>query len=327
MRYEKADVLLQLALEFQASRCGLSLADIEQKFAVSRRTAMRMRDAAQRAFPQLQQVESGDRTKRWRLPPGTADRLLSLTAEELAALEGAVRVLERDNRAEEARALAGLAVKVKALLKPDLARRIAPDLEALLESEGLAMRPGPRPRIDGQVVETLRQAIKAGCKIAICYRSRRERRSSDRVLGPYGFIHGHRNYLVARGDKAGGAPALFALPNILKAEIVPEPFVRDPDFSLHTFANRSFGLFQAEPFRTVWRFSPAVAEDAREFIFHPSQNLQPQPDGSLLVTLIAASEVEMAWHLTQWGDQVEVLEPPSLAALVNPRRMAWGARP
>ena len=37
--------------------------------------------------------------------------------------------------------------KVRALMKPDIARKVEPDLEAMLEAEGLAMRPGPRPRI------------------------------------------------------------------------------------------------------------------------------------------------------------------------------------
>ena len=36
MRYEKADNLLQLALEMQAARGGPSLADIERKFGLGR---------------------------------------------------------------------------------------------------------------------------------------------------------------------------------------------------------------------------------------------------------------------------------------------------
>ena len=51
LRYEKADNLLQLALEMQAARRGLSLQDIQERFRVGRRTAMRMRDAILRNFP------------------------------------------------------------------------------------------------------------------------------------------------------------------------------------------------------------------------------------------------------------------------------------
>ncbi|MDX9862966.1 MAG: WYL domain-containing protein, partial [Rhodospirillales bacterium] len=70
MRYEKADNLLQLALEMQAARGGLTLADIEHRFGCGRRTAMRMRDAVLRNFPQAEEVATDERTKRWRIPPG-----------------------------------------------------------------------------------------------------------------------------------------------------------------------------------------------------------------------------------------------------------------
>lgn len=84
LRYEKADNLLQLALEMQAARQGLSLPDIQERFGVGRRTAMRMRDAILRNFPQAIEVDTGEKTKRWRIPPGVLDRLVSFSADELA---------------------------------------------------------------------------------------------------------------------------------------------------------------------------------------------------------------------------------------------------
>lgn len=328
MRYEKADNLLQLALELQAARGGLSLAEIEGKFGVGRRTAMRMRDAVLRNFPQCEEVETGDRTKRWRIPTGTLDRLVAFTAEELAALESAARLLERDNREGEAAELATLGAKLRALLKPELARKVEPDLEALLEAEGLAMRPGPKPRIDLSVVGELREAIKACRKVRIQYRNRKTKQVNARLVHPYGFLHGHRNYLVAyhENPKANNV-VLFALPHIQGVEVTDEPFTREADFSLEAFASKSFGLFQSEPFRTVWRFAPEAADDAEEFIFHPGQTVERQADGSLLVSFEAASDLEMAWHLYAWGDKVEVIEPQALADMVHGQRIAWPALP
>ena len=146
MRYEKADNLLQLALEMQAARGGLSLGDIQERFEVSRRTAIRMRDAVLRLFPQAEEVKTGERTKRVRIPTGTLDRLIGFTADELADLNVAIVVLRRDNLQEQATSLEGLMAKLKAVMKPAMARRVEPDLEALLEAEHLAMRPGPKPR-------------------------------------------------------------------------------------------------------------------------------------------------------------------------------------
>lgn len=284
--------------------------------------------AVLRAFPQCEEVPTGERVKRWRIPPGTLDRLVAFTAEELAVLEAAVRLLDRDNREAEAATLASLSGKLKALMRPDVARRVEPDLEALLEAEGLAMRPGPRPRIKVLVVEDLRQAIKACRKVRIRYRNRRTRVAKDRLVHPYGFLHGHRNYLVAwHENPKANHMVLFALPHIEAVEILDDPFTRDPDIDLAAFAARSFGLFQEEPFPVVWRFAPEAAADAAEFIFHPTQTMEREPDGSLIVRFTAGSDLEMAWHLYTWGDKVEVLEPARLAEMVNGRRVAWGATP
>ncbi len=328
MRYEKAETLLHLALEMQAAREGLSLKDIEDRFGVGRRTAMRMRDAVLRTFPQSEDVETDERIKRWRIPPGTLDRLLAVTADELAALEGAIRLLERDNREDDANRLSELSAKLRALLRPEIARRVAPDLEVLLEAEGLAMRPGPRPRIKGEVIEELREAIKSCRKVRIHYRNRRTRTAKDRLVHPYGFLHGHRNYLVGwHENPKANAITLFSLPNIESVAVLDDGFARPADFDLETFAARSFGLFQEEPYDVVWRFSPAAAEDAAEFVFHPSQSMERQDDGGLIVRFRAGSDLEMAWHLYAWGDTVEVLEPPRLAAMVHGNRTPWPALP
>jgi predicted DNA-binding transcriptional regulator YafY len=276
----------------------------------------------------MEEVTTGERIKKWRIPSGTMDRLIGFSAEELAALENAIRVFERDNREDEASVLVTLGAKLRAVQKPDIARKVEPDLEALLEAEGLAMRPGPRPRISITVVEDLRQAVKACVKVRILYRNRKTRHINERVVHPYGFLHGHRNYLVAfhENPKANNV-VLFALPHIEQVVLTDDPFIRPREFSLGKFASRSFGLFQGEQFKTVWRFASDVADDAEEFIFHPSQIMERQADGSLVVTIYAASCLEMAWHLYTWGEMVEVLEPNELAEMVHGQRVAWAANP
>jgi predicted DNA-binding transcriptional regulator YafY len=58
---------------------------------------------------------------------------------------------------------------------------------------------------------------------------------------------------------------------------------------------------------------------AREYMFHPSQELEQQKDGSLIVRFRAGGLLEMSWHLHTWGDEVEVLSPPELKDLMTGR--------
>jgi hypothetical protein len=71
--------------------------------------------------------------------------------------------------------------------------------------------------------------------------------------------------------------------------------------------------------RALWRFSPRAAATARDFLFHPTQEMT-EDVGGLTVRFTASGWLEMAWHLYLWGDQVEVLAPEALAQMVAAHR-------
>jgi predicted DNA-binding transcriptional regulator YafY len=326
MRYGRAERLIQLALEMQSARGGLTLGEIEEKFGVSRRTAIRLRDAVVRAFPQTAEVPTGERTKRWRLPAGAAQTFTDLTTEDLAVLETAAQAMQHANLESHADSLRTLAAKVCNMLAGDRLRQIDPDLAALTEAEGIAHRPGPRPFISSTIFETLRSAIKSCRLVSFQYISRAGTSKSNRVVAPFGFLYGHRHYLV--GIEAGQtSPKFFSLPSISKIKLLPDAFERDPEFNLKQLTEHSFGVFKEEPHDVVWRFSAEAASAARQFLFHHSQTTEDMETGELLVRFRAGGLLEMAWHLLTWGDQVEVLAPASLRALLPAARQTWPALP
>jgi predicted DNA-binding transcriptional regulator YafY len=154
----------------------------------------------------------------------------------------------------------------------------------------------------------------------VSYQARGEEQPRERRLAPYGLLTGIRRYLVARPeDDLDGQARLYVVENIKSASVASQMFARDPAFNLQAFAHRSFGVFQhpEEYGEVVWRFSPRAARHARSFEFHPSQVVEDQPDGSLLVRFMASGQLEMAWHLYMWGDDVEVLAPPALRDYVH----------
>jgi predicted DNA-binding transcriptional regulator YafY len=105
---------------------------------------------------------------------------------------------------------------------------------------------------------------------------------------------------------------MFSLANVLHAEIGAEAFEIPDGFSLREWAEQSFGVFHDKPHGVVLRFRPESAALAREYRFHPTQTIEEQADGSLLVRFRAGGLWEMAWHLFQWRDGVEVVEPEAL---------------
>ncbi len=326
MRYSRAERLIQLALEMQAARGGLTIGDIEQKFDVSRRTAIRMRDAVLRAFPNSSEVQTGERTKRWRLNPGVAQNFAEITSDDLASVEIAAEAMEAANLHVHAQNLLGVAAKIRNLIEASVLNHIEPDLEALTEAEGLAHRAGPKPHIPLAVFDLLRTAIKSCRKVSFDYASRSGKSVSRRTVAPLGFLYGHRHYLVAIQDGAA-KPKFFSLPSIGKLKIEQAVFERDPNFSLRDFVSGSFGVFEEPPVDVVWRFSAEAAPLARSFVFHHSQSIEEETSGKLIVRFRAGGLLEMAWHLMSWGDQVEVIEPTALRHLMPESSPSWPAMP
>ena len=323
MSFEPAIKLLQLAFEMQAARHGITLEQIAERFNVSNRHASRLKDAVLCVFPQAEEVPTGEKTKRWRIPAGKLNDLVAFSIEELAALETAVRIMRHGSMDADADQIASVLTKLRAVKQ--VGSRAETDLDALLEAEGIAMRPGPKLKVSSKVVTELREAIKACCQARIHYRKDGE--VKPRVVHPYGFLHGHRNYLVAFYPKVAKA-VILSLPNIEQVEVLGEAFIRQEGFDLQRYAAEAFGLYhENEPYDVAWRFSPEVAETAEEFQFHPDQVGERQPDGSLMVRFHASGLLEMAWHLYIWGDQVEVLKPKRLAEMVHGQRVRWPGRP
>ena len=169
MPYDRAADIVGLAVRLQGSWSGLTLDDIQRDFDVSRRTAERLRDAVEDVFGPLEMVDTGEARRHWRLRAPILRHAVSVSAEELAELDAAATALERTGLEERAVMLRCLDDKLRALLEAESLSGIEPDVQALTEAEGLAMRPGPRPRLDEGLLATLRDAIKLRRVVAFDY--------------------------------------------------------------------------------------------------------------------------------------------------------------
>ncbi len=313
MRYERVGDIVRLAIHLQGSRGGLTLADIQDEFSVSRRTAERMRDAVEAAFGPLEAVDAdtGDRRIRWQLQSRALPPFLRVSPEELTELEKMVDSLERTGLEERANRIRELAVKLRAALSRYSAEEFDFALESLMEAEGLAMRAGPRESLEEGLLSLLRNAIKAERVVEFCYLAQWTGRYSRQRVQPYGVLYGNRAFLVGQTDWANDT-RLWRLANMSDTRITNKTFERDPAFDLRRYAKRSFGTFQEEPVEVALRFEPSVASDVRAFLFHPDQTVSENDDGSLTVRFTAGGLNEMCWHLFTWGDSVTVERPDEL---------------
>jgi predicted DNA-binding transcriptional regulator YafY len=311
MRYAPAERLLRLARHLAATRTGLTLDEMATELGIGRRTAERQRDSLTAMFPQMDSWDDEERVRRWRLPASALVGIVDVRAEAVAAIETSARECEVRGEADRAGLLRDAATTLRAMMRPDALRRAEPDIAALMEAEGVAMRPGPRPMVADGVLPTLRRAILGMQPAVVRYVARDAAEPAIRILCPYGILYGGRGWLVAPVD---GLPEmrLWRLDRIISIDLIDRGFVRREDFDLAAYAAQSFGVFQEEPIDVVLRFAPEAADDAAGWLFHPTQRMQRGADGSLNVLFRGGGVQEMCWHLFTWGTAVEIVEPDTL---------------
>jgi predicted DNA-binding transcriptional regulator YafY len=315
MSFSKAQDLLRLARMAAARRGGISLDEICEEFDVSHRTAQRMTDALEVTFTNVTVEDGPDRRRRWRLNDRLLERLEPRQETAIEALEIAGRTAKEQGRLRHAQALADMRDGLLARLAPKDALKTEADAEAVLAAFGQVTRPGPKVSLAPQVLDAVIEALRGPFRLCLRYG---EPHAPERIVEPHGLLLGHRSYLVARQPSRGQIMLNFRMDRIRAAECLDENFAFSPGFSLGDYAAQAFGVYQdpAQYGEVIWRFAPEAAARAAEFRFHPKQVVEPQNDGALIVRFHASGWLEMAWHLYQWGDKVEVLAPEGLRALV-----------
>ena len=316
MSFSKAQDLIRLARLAASRRSGISLDEICQEFGISHRTAQRMTDALETAFMNVEAEDGDDRRRRWHVADPMLDRLQPRQETAVEALEIAGRSAQADGRFRHASALADLRHGLLARLAPKDAARTEADAEAVLTAMGSVTRPGPRVNLAPRVLDAVIESLRGPFLLQLRYG---DADAPERVIEPHGLLLGHRSYLVARQPSRGETILNFRMDRIHTAEVLDESFAFVPGFSLEEYSAQAFGVYQdpAQYGEVIWRFAPEVAARAAEFRFHPTQALELQDDGSLIVRFHAAGWLEMAWHLYQWGNKVEVVAPVGLRSLVE----------
>lgn len=285
MSFAKAQDLIRLARMAASRRGGIGLEEICEAFGVSHRTAQRMTDALEETFGNVVAEDGEDRRRRWRLVDPGLDRLQLRHETGVEALEIAARGAEAEGRLRHARALAELRDGLLARL-PTRAR-IEADAEAVLAAMGQVTRPGPRVALAPDILDAIIEALRGPFRLRVRY-GRPD--APPRILEPHGVLLGHRTYLAARDPARADEVRNFRIDLIHAAETLDESFALEEGFVIADYAARSFGVWQ-DPDQygeVIWRFAPEAAERAAGFRFHPSQVVELQQDGSLILRFRAA---------------------------------------
>ena len=161
----------------------------------------------------------------------------------------------------------------------------------------------------------LARALRLGRKLAIRYPTPDR---EPRVVGPLGLVNKAGTwYLVAQARDV----RVFRAGRVSCARVLAEPFGRPTGFELAAFWARWSAEFEASRPRLEVRLAASTrALDAFGEVFGPAAAPAleaagpPGQDGRRVVTLSFEHERAAVHRLAGFGDQVEVLDPPSVRA-------------
>ena len=191
-RLNKTEEIIELAMMFQNSFCGLCIDDIQAHFECSRRTAERMKALLFDLFTEnIEEVPTSDKKKRWRFVKGTKNALIKFSANDFANLEYLKGLSNDENKKSE---IDELIAKIKALTPQKNLQSLNTDVSAIMESEGFAVRQYSGVNIKPDVLEQLRTSMLAFKKVQFNYPIKDETKTI--ALNPYGLIIADKYYLV-----------------------------------------------------------------------------------------------------------------------------------
>lgn len=306
-RLNKTEQIIELAMMFQNSYCGLCIEDIEHHFECSRRSAERMKALLFDLFPEkVEEVPTFEKKKRWRFIKGTMNALISFTADDFANLEYLKGLSNDENKRKE---LDELIAKIKALTPQKNLQSLDTDVSAIMESEGFAVRQYSGVNIEPKILEELRTSMLAFKKIQFNYPIKGEIKTI--TLNPYGLVIADKYYLVGYNEYVGDLRQ-YRVDKIRELAILDEYFEKDEKFSLTEYSNNSFGVYQEKPIDIVLEFDKSVANDVLNYHFHPTQKIKQLKNENVQVEFTSGGTYAICQELFKWGCSVKIQKPVEL---------------
>ena len=182
------------------------------------------------------------------------------------------------------------------------------------------MRKLPKDEKCQKILSTISEAWISQRKLKIAYQSLNAEEAKERLIDTY-FIEpaapGHASYVIGYCHLKK-AVRTFKLERIKSAELTDEKYEVRYDFDVNKFFESSWGIVVGGEVKTIKLLikSPSIIRIMEETIWHPSQVLEKQADGSMIMTLKITDSQEFYSWILGWGEKVEVLEPQEIRKAV-----------
>jgi predicted DNA-binding transcriptional regulator YafY len=294
--------LLRLQVLLWQNPGGLKIEEIARKCSVSTRTAYRDLEALESELdvPIWEDGSKRGINEGYSLPP------IPFTLAEAAIIFLAARLMQNNSGHYEPN-IASTFMKLNSVVPPPLRKQIQNTINWTEKQ--------PRNEKRTYIGQRLFEAWVSQRRVMIRYQDSAEPDLTERIIEPYFIepaIPGHSSYVIAYCHLEKSI-RIFQTNRIEDIHILADTYEIPPDFDAIDYLSSAWGIpVEREVEIIKLHFKPGLSRRIMEVIWHPSQIMEPQDDGSIIMTLRVSNNYDFRSWVLGWGDEVEVLEPETL---------------
>ncbi len=311
--------LIQILL---ASTRGKSVPELADALQCHPRTVYRDLEALQMAgFPLFTETEQGKSI--WSLVDTVKHHFpIPLSMTELLALFFSRALLKTLKNTIYYDSLESFFQKIKATLPSEYVEH----LDRIEGNFHVGSKPNKAYHSLQAIIDSINTAIVDRKTIKIRYYSMSRRKETRRKVVPYKLWYFEESFYLIGYCRMRCDVRIFAVDRIKRIDITNDLFTLPDDLNIEDVMNSSFGIFLGKPIRVKIYFSEDIAGYIKEKIWHQTQQITPQSDGSIIFEAEVAGIEEIKFWVLRWGAKAHVLKPLSLRETIANEVAAMGQR-
>lgn len=168
-----------------------------------------------------------------------------------------------------------------------------------------------------EIYMALMNALKNKHTVSINYYSSYQKKESKRSFDPYHIRYSKSSWYVIGYCHLNKRVQIFSIANIKQVTTTNKTYQIPANFSIDDFFGDAWRLIKGKPQDIKLKFSQQISQWVGEKIWHKSQKITTNKDGSIIMELHVDGLNEILDWILGFGSKVEVISPKELRVMVK----------
>lgn len=126
------------------------------------------------------------------------------------------------------------------------------------------------------------------------------------------IIHYVDEFYMAGQESKGGDIVILSLHDLKEIKTLKKTYSIPVDFSIEKHLESAFGIIPGKEEEVVLQVNKEIADYIKQRLWHPSQQIEEQNNGSIILKMHVAINEELIKWILGYGERIKVLKPEGL---------------